>query len=90
MPAPPDICPVCGAEIPPDAKACLACGADEQSGWGEAARYAGLDLPDENFDYGAFVKHEFAGPSPKPEGISWWWWLVAIVLLVALVVYFVL
>ena len=90
MPHPPEYCLNCGAAIPFDAKACPECGADEQSGWGEAARYAGLDLPDENFDYDAFVKHEFAGPSPKPEGISWWWWLVAIMLLVAFVAYFIL
>ncbi len=90
MPRPPDYCLNCGAAIPVDAAACPECGADEQSGWGEAARYAGLDLPDENFDYDAFVKHEFAGPSPKPEGISWWWWLVAMVLLAALVACFIL
>ena len=89
MPGTPEYCLNCGAAVPPDARACPECGADEQSGWGEGARYAGLDLPDENFDYGEFVKREFAGPSPKPQGISWWWWLVAIVLLAALVAFFI-
>jgi hypothetical protein len=90
MPGPPEYCLNCGAAIPPDVKACPECGADEETGWGEEARYAGLDLPDENFDYDAFVKREFAAPSPKPEGISWFWWVVAIVLLAALVVFFAL
>ena len=50
-PSPPAECPVCGAPVPPRARACPACGADERSGWdGEATRYDGLDLPDEAFD----------------------------------------
>ena len=44
MPRPPEYCLNCGAAIPVDAAACPECGADEQSGWGEAARYAGLAL----------------------------------------------
>ena len=56
---PPETCPNCGAEVPPKARDCPECGADEQTGWSEAARTDGLDLPDQNFDYGDFVKHEF-------------------------------
>ena len=49
--SPPGICPVCGASVPRDARACPGCGADERSGWDEdATRYDGLDLPDEAFD----------------------------------------
>ena len=62
-----DVCPVCGAEIPPKAKACPACGADEETGWSEAAGTQGLDLPDENFDYEDFVKREFGGGKKSPE-----------------------
>lgn len=48
---PPEICPVCGAAVPPGAKACPECGADERSGWNEdATRYDGLNLPFESFD----------------------------------------
>lgn len=48
---PPSECPVCGAAVPRDARACPECGADERSGWNEDdTRYDGLDLPDEAFD----------------------------------------
>jgi len=47
----PDVCPVCGEPVPPGARACPGCGADELSGWnGDATRYDGLDLPDGAFD----------------------------------------
>jgi len=79
----PEICPNCGAEVPPNAKACPECGADEETGWSEEARTDGLDLPDENFDYEEFVKREFGGgkKSPVPRGIHWFWWVVGVVLL---------
>lgn len=85
MPAksqPPEVCPVCGAEIPARAKACPQCGADERTGWNEeATRYDGLDLPD----------HAFEEESPKrglrrehigPTGIPYFTWFVAFVMLV--------
>jgi hypothetical protein len=50
-PAPPSECPVCGADLPPRARACPECGADERTGWNEDdSRYDGLDLPDSAFD----------------------------------------
>jgi len=55
-----EICPNCGADVPPGAKACPECGADEQTGWSEEARVGGLDLPDAKFDYDDFVEQEFA------------------------------
>jgi hypothetical protein len=82
---PPEICPNCGEEIPPRAKACPACGSDEKTGWSEEARIGGLDLPDENFSYDEFVQREFGGKSPKPHGLTWFWWLVAVLLLAAFV-----
>jgi len=80
---PPDICPNCGAEVPPKAKACPECGADEKTGWSDAARADGLDLPDEHFDYDDFVKREFGDKSPVPRGIHWFWWVVALVVAAA-------
>jgi hypothetical protein len=75
----PEICPHCGSEVPPKAKACPGCGSDERTGWSEEARAAGLDLPDEGFDYGDFVEREFgASRRARPRGIPWFWWLVAI------------
>lgn len=56
MPASPETCPICGADVPRGARACPECGADERTGWDEAATHAdGLDLPD----------HAFAEP-PRP------------------------
>jgi hypothetical protein len=80
---PPDECANCGTDIPPGAKACPECGADERSGWREPSPYDGLDLPDE-----AWAEHEtHADGSPPPRrvnGIAWHWWLVAVVLLALL------
>ena len=80
-----DTCPHCGTELPPKAKACPACGADEKTGWSEQARYDQLDLPDDNFDYEDFVQREFAASPLKPRGIHWFWWLVAVLLLAGMV-----
>ena len=76
---PPEICPVCGNEVPPNAIACPECGADHNSGWKENS-YDGLDLPDDDFDYDEFVKQEF-GSSIKPAGIKMWWWITGIILI---------
>lgn len=82
----PEICPNCGAEVPPNAPACPGCGADEETGWSEEAEAQGLDLPDENFNYEEFIKREFnKGKSPLPLGIHWFWWVVAVLVLAALV-----
>ncbi len=65
--------------MPPRAKACPECGSDERTGWSEEARADGLGLPDEEFNYGEFIKEEFrSGKAVKPPGIHWFWWLVAI------------
>jgi zinc ribbon protein len=77
----PEICPNCGAEVPPRAKACPECGSDEKTGWSERAHADHLGLPDEEFDYDEYVKREFGPSKPKPQGIAWYWWLVAIGLL---------
>lgn len=81
---PPSECPVCGAAVPPKAKACPNCGADERSGWNEDdARYDGLDLPDSAFE------DEDAPASRRrsrgtPAGIHPLWWIVALLLLLLL------
>jgi hypothetical protein len=84
-----EVCPNCGAEVPPKARACPECGADEQTGWSEAARTDGLDLPDENFDYGDFVKREFGGQRAVPRGVHWFWWVVALAVVALLLTFWV-
>jgi uncharacterized membrane protein YvbJ len=82
----PEICPNCGATVPRSAKACPQCGSDGETGWSDATETDGLDLPDENFDYGEFVKKEF-GKSPVPHGIKWYWWVVAVMLVAAFLLF---
>jgi hypothetical protein len=74
------VCPNCGADIPPNSRACPECGSDEETGWSEAATTGGLDLPDEKFDYDDFVDREFGSKKPIPRGIHWFWWMVALIL----------
>lgn len=86
----PEICPNCGAEVPPKARACPECGADEGTGWSERAAAQRLGLPDDEFDYDEFVKEEFGKKkrAPSRPQIGWFWWVVAVALLVAIAVYF--
>lgn len=80
---PPDNCPVCGADVPPGAKACPQCGADEETGWAEDAYAQSLNLPGaEPFDHDEFVRSELAPGAVRPRGISWLWWAVAAILAV--------
>ncbi|MEO5718193.1 MAG: zinc ribbon domain-containing protein [Chthoniobacterales bacterium] len=77
----PEVCPVCGEEVPRGAVACPECGADHNSGWREgAASDDVLGAREDDFDYEEFVEREF-GSSPKPAGIKPVWWLTAIILL---------
>ena len=87
--APPRICPNCGADVPPGARACPECGSDEETGWSEEAAAADLGLPDEEFNYDEFVKEEFGpgGKSPVPKGIHWAWWVTAILVIMAFIIY---
>lgn len=85
----PEICPNCGAEVPPTAKACPECGSDENTGWSEDADRDRLGLPEEKFDYDDFVKREFDGEQPKRHGPHWLWWLIALLLIGAFVFAFI-
>jgi|ERR1043166_3109184 uncharacterized membrane protein YvbJ len=87
-PRAPEVCPVCGEDVPRDALACPKCGADHNSGWREdAAAYDGVELPEHDFNYDDFVKREF-GSQAKPPGLKTIWWIVGIALIVAFVLYF--
>ncbi len=81
--ATPEICPVCGEDVPRSALACPECGADHNSGWRvDAEIYHGVDLGDEDFNHDEFVQNEF-GSSAKPPGVRVIWWITAIALLIA-------
>ena len=85
MPQAPDYCPVCGAEVPSNARACPECGADEKTGWSEKARYDELGIPEESFDYEKFVDEEFGRKAPRRRyGLLWV--VVAMLLLLAFAV----
>ena len=88
QPRTPEVCPVCGENVPRNARACPECGADHNSGWrDDIGTYDGLDLPEHDFNYDDFVKQEF-GSQAKPAGLKTIWWIVGIALVVALVLYF--
>jgi len=75
---PPSECPVCGADVPRNARACPECGADERSGWDEeAARYDGLDLPGE--------PDGIEKSRATRSGIPVFWWVIGVIVLVLFV-----
>jgi len=85
----PEICPNCGAEVPRNARACPACGADETTGWSEAAGTEHLGLPEEEFDYDKYVQREFGAKTPRPNGIHWFWWLAGVIVLGGMIFFLV-
>jgi hypothetical protein len=84
----PEICPNCGADVPPKARACPECGADEKTGWSERAAAQRLGVPDAEFDYDEFVKEEFGDKKATRPRVGWLWWVVAVGLLIAFAIYF--
>jgi predicted nucleic acid-binding Zn ribbon protein len=76
---PPETCANCGAAIPPNARACPGCGADERTGWAEQDIYDGLDLPEDEE-----TQERDNRSRQKREGHRWFWLYVAIVLLLLL------
>ena len=76
----PEICPNCGEEVPPKAKACPGCGACEETGWSDEARAEAAGIPSDEFDYDEFVQREFEGKKAKRK-FGGLWVVTAIVLL---------
>ncbi len=84
--SPPSECPVCGADVPPQARACPECGADERTGWNEDdTRYDGLDLPDSAYDDGSPAAKPTASLRERSNRIALHWWLTAFALLTVFV-----
>ena len=78
---------MCGTEVPPSARACPECGADDTTGWNEdRAVYDGLDLPDDEFDYDEYLKKEF-GDADKPAKKRWPWpWIIGFILVLIVLI----
>lgn len=80
---PPGECAQCGAAIPPRARACPECGADERTGWRESSVYDGLDLPDAAYQGDGENDPCSRSAAPRVNGIAWYWWLVGVAVLLA-------
>ncbi len=81
MPSPsPFVCPACGDEMSPNAKACRSCGAGRDDVI-DQLNAAGID---DDFDYDAFIAEEFSGGKPK-KPMEKVWLITAVVLLLAMV-----
>jgi hypothetical protein len=85
----PEVCPICESEVPEGSRACPECGADETTGWSQGAycERLGTPDPDEAFDYGDFVKNEFAPRPNRAKRLNVIWILTALILLLALLVW---
>jgi predicted nucleic acid-binding Zn ribbon protein len=81
---PPKSCPNCGADVPPKARVCSECGADESTGWSDTAYVSSLDLPDKDFDHSEFVQEEFGRERIKPRNQKWIWWVTTVILILLL------
>ena len=78
---PPAECPVCGAEVPPNARACPECGADERSGWNEdETEYDGLDLPEDAFATDEMTDISERKPRLSPKGVMIMWLVIGAVM----------
>ncbi len=54
--------------------------------WEQDPGKDGLDLPDDDFDYDAFVAREFGKTPPhRALGLKWYWWLLGVVVLAGMV-----
>ena len=85
---PPEVCPVCGEDVPRNAKACPECGSCYESGWNEQESvYDGVDIPDhgyednEKFDYERWRAREEGRERVRGEVNPVWKWTIIITLI---------
>jgi hypothetical protein len=69
-------CPKCR---PPKVKAKRA-----KRSWEQDSSADGLDLPEEEFDYDAYVAREFGKGPHHQTGMKWYWWVLAVAVLAAM------
>lgn len=83
------LCPSCDREVEVG-RNCPRCtkpkrrAVKEKKSWEQDAGTDGLDLPDDDFDYEAFVVEEFGAAPHRKTGIAWYWYVVAVLLLLAM------
>lgn len=83
------VCPYCGCEARVG-KSCPGCVKKtkkperKKHSWEQDKSLDGLGLPDQEFDYDAFVAREFGGKPHQALGVRWYWWALGVVVLVAL------
>jgi predicted nucleic acid-binding Zn ribbon protein len=78
-------CPVCGADVPPDADTCPDCGADERTGWSDQTIYDGTNIEDPgDFDHEDWERRE-RGRRPTGMPGEWVWRMRGIALIVLFV-----
>ena len=73
---PPEVCPVCGEDVPPRAKSCPECGACHESGWKleDEPDYAALDLPDWAYEDDEEKVVRPRSRKPRERGSRLWAW----------------
>ena len=69
-------CPGCARSAEPARRA--------RKSWEEDDAVDGLDLPDDHFDYDAFVAREFGRAPHRRMGVKWYWWLLGVAALAAM------
>lgn len=82
----PSECPVCGADVPSNARACPECGADERTGWNEDdTHYDGVDIPESAFEEDSAANEKVESIRQRSNRVALHWWIVAFVLLAVFV-----
>jgi len=80
------VCPFCDREVRVG-RPCPGCakkaGKPKKKSWEQDKSQDGLDLPDSDFDYDAFVAREFGKVPYQALGVKWYWWALAMALLAA-------
>jgi hypothetical protein len=83
-------CPFCNREVRVG-KPCPGCAENtgksksSKKSWEQDPVADGLDLPDDDFDYDAFVAREFGSSAHRRLGAPWYWWLLGILALIAMI-----
>lgn len=90
------ICPFCGCEVrvggtcPGCVKKRKPAAVAKKRSWEQGHGGDGLDLPEEDFDYDAFVAREFGGKPHRATGVRWYWWLLGVLMLVVMALWAIL